>query len=233
MLRLENVFLTQRRRAQEVDEPHPDSLSPAALFIMGLKSVAKRLQRWLAGKTGDRPPAVPYDWKVENDRTIESLRRQGVRIGGDCVILTTQFSLEPYLVEIGNRVAVSGGTIFLTHDGSSFLLRARRSNAQHFGKITVGDNTYIGQNCIILPGTQIGARCIIGAGTVLRGMIPENSVVVGNPGKVVGRTSLFLEMLDSSPDTLDTFALSATERENIVKRHFGLDQEEDSPCRES
>jgi acetyltransferase-like isoleucine patch superfamily enzyme len=189
---------------------------------MDLKSVAGRLQRWISGSDQDAPDA-PNDWKIENERTIEKLRQQGVRIGNDCVIFTTQFSLEPYLVEIGNRVAVSGGTIFLTHDGSVWLLRARRPNAQHFGKIAVGDNTYVGQNCIILPGTRIGANCIIGAGAVVRASIPDNSVVVGNPGTVVGRTSLFLEMLDQSPDTLDTLGMSAPERKALVQRHFGLD----------
>ena len=189
---------------------------------MDLKSVALRLKRWIAGKTEDEPPDTANDWKIENERTIEKLRQQGVRIGDDCVIFTTQFSLEPYLVEIGNRVAISGGTIFLTHDGSIWLLRGRRANAQHFGKITVGDNTYIGQNCIVLPGAQIGANCVIGAGAVVRATIPDNSVVVGNPAMVVGRTSLFVEMLDNSPDTLDTLSMSATERRMVVERHFGL-----------
>ena len=191
--------------------------------MMGFKSVTSRLQRWIARPSEDEAADAPPDWKIENQRTIEKLRQQGVRIGDDCVIFTTEFSLEPYLVAIGNRVAISGGTIFLTHDGSIWLLRTRRSNAQHFGKITVGDNTYIGQNCIILPGTQIGANCVIGAGAVVRGTIADNSVVVGNPATVVGRTSLFIEMLDQSPDTLDTWAMSATERKMVVQRHFGLD----------
>ena len=129
---------------------------------MDLKSVALRLKRWIAGKTEDEPPDTANDWKIENERTIEKLRQQGVRIGDDCVIFTTQFSLEPYLVEIGNRVAISGGTIFLTHDGSIWLLRGRRANAQHFGKITVGDNTYIGQNCIVLPGRRSAPTALLG-----------------------------------------------------------------------
>ena len=124
------------------------------MSVMGWKNLASRLQSWIAGNgNGDDEQAdEPYDWKIENQRTIEKLRQQGVKIGNDCVIFTTEFSLEPYLVEIGNRVAISGGTMFLTHDGSAWLLRARRANAQHFGKITVGDNSYVGQNCILLPG---------------------------------------------------------------------------------
>lgn len=172
-----------------------------------------------------RPPADPRPaWMIDNERNIQELRRRGVKIGEDCVIFTNQFSLEPYLVEIGDGVGISGGTMFLTHDGAAWLLRRRgRAAAQHFGRIVVGSETYIGQNCLILPGTTIGARCVIGAGAVVRGSIPENSVVIGNPCQVVGRTSLLLEMMDSSPNTLDSFHLPASEREAMLRRHFGLD----------
>jgi hypothetical protein len=57
---------------------------------------------------------------------------------------------------------------------------------------------------------------------VVRGTIPDNSVVIGNPGRVAGRTSLFLEMMDASPNTLDSFHLSEPERESMIRRHFGL-----------
>jgi acetyltransferase-like isoleucine patch superfamily enzyme len=189
---------------------------------MSLRSIARRLRERLTRTTDDVPTDKQDCWKIENEQRIQRLREQGVRIGKDCVIFTTEFSLEPYLVEIGDRVAISGGTIFLTHDGSVWLLRPRRPNAQHFGTITVGDNTYIGQNCVVLPGTRIGSNCIIGAGAVVRSTIPDNSVAVGNPATVIGRTSLFLEMLDASPDTLDSLALAPAEREALIRRHFAL-----------
>jgi acetyltransferase-like isoleucine patch superfamily enzyme len=123
---------------------------------------------------------------------IERLRKKGVKIGEGCLILTEEFSTEPYLVELGNHVGVSGGTIFLTHDGSIWLLREKRPEIQHVGKIIVGDNTYIGQNCIILPGSRIGSNCVIGAGTVVRGEIPDDSLVIGNPCKIIGQASICL-----------------------------------------
>ena len=39
---------------------------------------------------------------------------------------------------------------------------------------------------IILPGTKIGNNVIIGAGSVVRGSIPDNSIVAGNPAVVIG-----------------------------------------------
>lgn len=175
------------------------------------RTIFRHRSRRVAGAAG---------WRIRNERLIERLRRRGVAIGTGCVILTDQFSLEPYLVEIGDRVAVSGGTTFLTHDGAAWLLRRRRPDAQHFGRITVGDDTYIGQNCIILPGARIGSHCIVGAGSVVRGTIPDNSVAMGNPAAIVGRTGLFLEMMDASPDTLDTYSLPEPERARRILQHF-------------
>jgi acetyltransferase-like isoleucine patch superfamily enzyme len=168
------------------------------------------------------PTAAKVDWKVENERRIERLRARGIRIGQDCVIFTTEFSTEPYLVELGDRVVVAGGTQFLTHDGAVHLLRPRRPLAQHFGKISVGDNTFLGQNCLVLPGVRIGSDCLIASGSVVASSIPDNSVAAGNPARVVGRASLFIEMLDASPDTIDSLAMSAEEREAVLRNHFAL-----------
>ena len=54
--------------------------------------------------------------------------------------------------------------------------------------ITIKDNVFIGANSTILPGTIIEENCIIGAGTVIKGKIPKNSVVIGNPSRIVSNT---------------------------------------------
>lgn len=46
---------------------------------------------------------------------------------------------------------------------------------------------FVGANAIILPNTKIGSNCIIGAGSVIATDIPDNSVVVGNPCKIIGK----------------------------------------------
>ena len=52
--------------------------------------------------------------------------------------------------------------------------------------ITVGRDVWIGYGAIVLAGVTIGDRAIIGAGAVVRGAIPPNAIVAGNPGKVMG-----------------------------------------------
>lgn len=55
-----------------------------------------------------------------------------------------------------------------------------------FGKpISIGDDSWIGGGAIILPGVNIGKRCIVGAGSVVTKDIPDDSIAVGNPAKVV------------------------------------------------
>jgi len=54
--------------------------------------------------------------------------------------------------------------------------------------VKIGEFTFVGTACVLLPGTIIGKGCIVGAGSVVKGVYPDYSVLVGNPAKVVGDT---------------------------------------------
>jgi len=49
----------------------------------------------------------------------------------------------------------------------------------------IGNNVNIGANVVIIGNIEIGDNCIIGAGSVIIKNIPKNSIVVGNPGRVI------------------------------------------------
>ena len=51
--------------------------------------------------------------------------------------------------------------------------------------VTIGNNVWIGGSVTILPGVTIGNNCTIGAGSVVTKNIPDNSVAVGNPARVI------------------------------------------------
>tara|TARA_B110000967_G_C18776628_1_gene505889 strand:- start:244 stop:861 length:618 start_codon:yes stop_codon:yes gene_type:complete len=53
------------------------------------------------------------------------------------------------------------------------------------GNVNIGSSCLIGANTTILPNIIIGNNCIIGAGSTVINNIPDNSIVVGNPGKII------------------------------------------------
>ena len=53
------------------------------------------------------------------------------------------------------------------------------------GNIKIGNNTEVGSGTTTVQNVTIGKNCIIGTGTVLIDSIPDNSTVVGNPGKII------------------------------------------------
>ncbi|MDX5438673.1 MAG: acetyltransferase [Pontibacter sp.] len=53
------------------------------------------------------------------------------------------------------------------------------------GNVAVGEGTWVGAGAVVIPGVKIGKWCKIGAGTVVIRDVPDNAVVVGNPGKII------------------------------------------------
>lgn len=54
--------------------------------------------------------------------------------------------------------------------------------------VRIGRGTWVGERVAVLRGADIGCRCVIGANSVVRGRIPDHSVAVGVPARVVGQT---------------------------------------------
>ncbi len=114
-------------------------------------------------------------------------RSQGVIIGEKCSIATKYFGSEPYLIEIGNHVQITSDVRFFTH-GGGWVFRDRYPNFDTFGKIKVGNNVYIGNCAMIMPGVIVGDNVIIGSGSVVTKSIPNGCIVAGNPAKIIGKT---------------------------------------------
>ncbi len=160
--------------------------------------------------------------KAGSKTRIRYWRSQGMKIGTKCQINNVSFSTEPYLIEIGDHVAIAAGTDFITHDGAIWCFRDEIENADVFGQIKIGNNVFIGNNCTILPNTSIGDNCIIGAGSTVRGRFPDNSVIVGNPAKVVLSMSMQKLFYLQNPHLLGIRNLPLLEKRKAIKKHFGL-----------
>jgi len=143
--------------------------------------------------------AVFLRFIVWRGNKVDYLRHLGVRIGRGCDILTSikNFGTEPWLIELGDRVTVTSGVVFLTHDGANRVFRDQLSNSSIwgnlFGRIQIMDNCFIGVNAIIMPGVKIGPNCIVGAGSVVLKDVPPNSVVAGVPAKIISTLDDYIE----------------------------------------
>lgn len=105
-----------------------------------------------------------------------------VRIGGNVLI----DSLYPELVEIEDDVFVTRGCVIVAHMTPTPYLR-RYIPEVEFGRVRIKRGAYIGVHSIILPGVTIGEGAIIGAGSVVTKDVPDLSVAVGNPARVIRR----------------------------------------------
>ncbi|MBC3413140.1 gamma carbonic anhydrase family protein [Pseudomonas sp. SWRI107] len=107
------------------------------------------------------------------------------------------------LIDIGEDSNVQDGTVMHTDMGSPLTL-GRGVTVGHNAMLhgcTVGDYSLIGINAVILNGARIGKHCIIGANALIpEGKeIPDGSLVMGSPGKVVRELSeQQMRMLEAS-----------------------------------
>lgn len=100
-------------------------------------------------------------------------------------------------ISIGNRVTISSNIRILTHDWALDTIIEGLPTKEKYQRpigilrdIEIGDHTFVGTGSIIMPGVKIGKCCIIGAGAVVRGEIPDYSIVIGNPAIVLKRDTI-------------------------------------------
>ncbi|MCP4545046.1 MAG: acyltransferase [bacterium] len=130
--------------------------------------------------------------KYDAYTVAERFRKQGAKIGEHSYFDIRVLAAEPYLVEIGDHVAVATNVLFLTH-GLGWNYRDRVPDLQVFGKIKIGNNCNIGMGAIVLPNVTIGDNCIVAARAVVTKDVPPDSIVGGNPAKIIGNAEDYFE----------------------------------------
>lgn len=127
---------------------------------------------------------------ISSQEFVRYLKIRGVKIGkGTHFFFPCSNTIDiqrPWLLEIGEYCKITEDVIILAHDYSrSVLRRAYGDVVAEAGKTVIGDNVFIGVRSTILMGASIGNNVIIGAGSVVSGKIPNNSVASGIPAKVI------------------------------------------------
>ena len=128
--------------------------------------------RWRGASIG--PLSVVEKCRLEGDPRKLSMGSESV-IGRDAELLLHD------RIHIGNRVVINARAVLLTashsvHDpGWSTYSRP----------IVIEDYAWIATGAMLMPGVRIGRGAVVGAGAVVREDVPERTVVIGNPARIV------------------------------------------------
>lgn len=137
-------------------------------------------------------------------RYVSFLKKIGVNVNGTPRFINYNVNFDSTnnfsLIELNDNCVVTGNTLILTHDYSIFhasigcsKISKNDPEFKRIGRVIIGENAFIGANCIILPGVRIGNNAIVGAGSVVTKDVPPNAIVAGNPAKFVRSIKEYVE----------------------------------------
>lgn len=107
-----------------------------------------------------------------------------IRLGRNVFINYQSVFLDCAPIEIGDDVQI-GPAVQLYTAQHPLDPAVRRSYLESASPIRIGNDVWIGGAAVVLPGVMIGDRAVVGAGTVVVRDVPPDTVVVGNPARVV------------------------------------------------
>lgn len=164
-------------------------------------------------------------YRIRADYTTEKLISMGMTVGKNFKRLNGTI-LDPshcWLIEIGDNVTMAPRVHILCHDAST----------KHFlgytkiGRVSIGDNVFIGAETVILPGVTIGNNVIIGANSTVTHDIPDGSLAFGSPAMVIGSVDDYLKKQEDNMKNAPVYGVEYTlmgkitqERKNQQKKEL-------------
>lgn len=116
------------------------------------------------------------------------LKSSLIKIGQQCGMSGAVICAKESVV-LGNRVQLGSGVVICDTDFHSldYQLRGKDGDfeAARSAPVCIEDDCFIGARAIVLKGVTIGARSIVGAGSVVVRDVPADTVVAGNPARVI------------------------------------------------
>lgn len=141
----------------------------------------------------------------------------GLHIYGDVV-----WNTEPWIITLGYNVHITNGVRFITHDGGTLLFREKEPDLEITKPIVVGNNVYIGNNVLLLPGVHVGDNVVIGAGAIVTKDIPDNVVVAGVPAKIIESIDTYYQKLHR--ESLHVGHLKGKQKDDELKKIYGYNK---------
>ena len=109
-----------------------------------------------------------------------------LRVGDRCVIGRGSHIIGHHSIAIGDDV-YTGPYVYITDQNHSYADPDMPIGRQWpvNTAVSIGAGSWLGAGAIILPGSRIGANVVVGAGSVVRGQVPDRCVVAGVPARIV------------------------------------------------
>lgn len=147
---------------------------------------------------------------------LSRLKRLGLKVGENLYIGSGVFidSTWACLITIGDNVAIADRVYIMAHDASTKYF----VNHTRIGKVKIGNGVFIGTGATILPGVHIGDNVIIGSGSVITQDILGNSVVSGNPARVIGTVEQFIAKKEEEMKAYPVFDEGVLRTQADIKR---------------
>lgn len=152
-------------------------------------------------------------YRLRGEYTTEKLVSMGMKVGKDFGRLNGVI-LDPshcWLIEIGDNVTMAPRVHILCHDASTkqFL------NYTKIGRVTIGNNVFIGAETVVLPGVTIGNNVIIGANSTVTHDVPDGMVVAGSPARVLCSLEEYLQKERTRMETAPCYGEEYTLRQDV------------------
>ena len=154
-----------------------------------------------------------FIYRIRGEYTTEKLIRMGMKVGNHFERLNGVI-LDPchcWLIEIGENVTLAPRVHILCHDASTknFLGYTK------IGRVTIGNNVFIGAETVIMPGVTIGNNVIIGANSTVTHDVSDGVVVAGSPAKVISTLDNYLTKEKKRMESALCYDEKYTLRQNI------------------
>lgn len=154
-------------------------------------------------------------YRLRGEYTTEKLIKMGMRVGKNFGRLNGVI-LDPshcWLIEIGDNVTMAPRVHILCHDASTKTFLGYTK----IGRVTIGDNVFIGAGSVVLPNVKIGDNVIIGANSTVSKDVPDNVVVAGNPATIICSLEEYLKRHKEAMKTAPIYDEDYTLRGNLTE----------------
>lgn len=141
--------------------------------------------------------------RKKRDKYLGDLVSKGLTLGQNVDIVADYF-FDPshcFLISIGDNTTIAPNVRLIAHDASTKKIVGYAK----MGRIDIKENCFIGDSVIVLPGVKIGPNSIVGSGAVVTKNVPPNSIVAGNPAKVIASVDEYIKKIETMSDQKKVF----------------------------